>query len=183
MDNASNNRTFLTELGKLLAERDIDFEPDDRFISCFAHVINICCQHVIKDATNIDLADTGNDAIANLPDLPQSRHYEDIIKRDPIARARNIVRTICSSGLCRDPFSSIIKDGNAKQWFVHGDPPKVFKVPELELLRDVKTRWDSVYHMLRRLHQLQPVRPLLSAQILPQVDLLPGYQLLLRVTR
>jgi hypothetical protein len=33
----------------------------------------------------------------------------------------------------------------------------VVQVPELQPLRDVKTRWDSVYLMLRRLRQLRPV--------------------------
>jgi hypothetical protein len=33
----------------------------------------------------------------------------------------------------------------------------VVQVPELQPLRDVKTRWDSVYMMLQRLRQLRPV--------------------------
>jgi hypothetical protein len=31
------------------------------------------------------------------------------------------------------------------------------EVPEVQLLRDVKTRWDSVYHMLTRLIDLRQV--------------------------
>jgi hypothetical protein len=33
----------------------------------------------------------------------------------------------------------------------------VVQVPMLQPLRDVKTRWDSVYMMVRRLRALQPV--------------------------
>ena len=50
--------------------------------------------------------------------------------------------------------------GNNKQWFTTTDEagnsiPDT--LPCLELLRDVKTRWDSVYLMLHRLRELRQV--------------------------
>ncbi|KIK21590.1 hypothetical protein PISMIDRAFT_103932 [Pisolithus microcarpus 441] len=40
--------------------------------------------------------------------------------------------------------------GNANQWFTE-DPTEV---PTVELLCDVKTRWDSAYFMINRMHAL-----------------------------
>jgi hypothetical protein len=56
-----------------------------------------------------------------------------------------------SSGQRRDSFEQLIRDGNNNGWF--GET-----VEQLQLLRDVKTRWDSVYFMLRRLRELRLVR-------------------------
>jgi hypothetical protein len=57
----------------------------------------------------------------------------------------------------RDAFDDLITNGNAKGWFRQGQPPRVVQVPHLQLLRDVQTRWDSVYHMLKRLRIMRPV--------------------------
>jgi hypothetical protein len=40
---------------------------------------------------------------------------------------------------------------------VAGNPPTTIKVKQLQLLWDVCTRWDSVYHMISRLHAMRPV--------------------------
>jgi hypothetical protein len=140
---------MLSELGVLLAAQNIDFDPIDRRIMCFPHVINICCQHVISTFTNVELSESTEEFSADeVPDRPQLQTFEQAVSRDPIALGRNIVRTFRSSGQRRDSFMEAIRDGNAKGYF---------KVKELQLLRDVKTRWDSVYLMLQRLRELQPV--------------------------
>lgn len=82
------------------------------------------------------------------------------IKRDPLRRARRIIRLLRSSDQRRDGFQKHIQDGNREGWFFgrdkDGDRCQV-TVKELQPLRDVKTRWDSVYHMLGRLRALRPV--------------------------
>ena len=158
LDNAANNGTFMVELGILLRARDIDFDHEDRRIMCFPHVVNICCQHVIAEFTNIELAD----AVEQTPQLPApnsatQQSFEDAVTRDPIAVGRNIVRSLRSSGQRRDNFDEIVKDGNDKGWFLVGVPPQVVKLRPLQLLRDVKTRWDSVYFMIKRLREMRPV--------------------------
>jgi hypothetical protein len=94
---------------------------------------------------------------------PQSLHmarkgpqtYEDALKNDPISLCRNVIRAIWASGQRRDDFDDMIENGNAKGWFViDGD---VVEVPHLQLLRDVKTRWDSIFLMIKRFIELQPV--------------------------
>jgi hypothetical protein len=61
----------------------------------------------------------------------------------------------------KEGLRKTITQGNESNKFIGKDDkgkPVVVKVPELELLRDVKTRWDSVYMMLERLRQLRLVR-------------------------
>src|SRR6202451_4503075 len=55
LDNTANNGTFAQELGRLLRQRDIEFDHLDRQIMCFTHIINICCQHILAKFTNVNL--------------------------------------------------------------------------------------------------------------------------------
>jgi hypothetical protein len=153
LDNASNNGTFMEEMEHLLHLRDIDFDHLDRRIMCFLHIINICCQHILSEFTNVNLVDTTG--VAELPSSANEQSYKEAVGSDPIARGRNIVRVLRGSGQRRDRFNEVIDDGNAKEWFVVGN--QVVMLPRLQLLRDVRTRWDSVYFMIRRLRQMRPV--------------------------
>jgi hypothetical protein len=100
-----------------------------------------------------------------LEDLPENwepptlkhakQSYTDAVTCDPIALGCAVVRAIRASGSRREAFDDVIKDGNAKKWFKDGK--KILKVESLQLLRDVCTRWDSVYYMLNRLCELRPV--------------------------
>jgi hypothetical protein len=72
------------------------------------------------------------------------------LKRDPIKRARRIVRIVRSSDQRKQAFKKVINTGNHSGWFRSHDN-EVIELPDLELLRDVKTRWDSVYCMIERL--------------------------------
>lgn len=159
----------MKELETLLRLRDIDFDYTDRRIMCFPHVINICCQHVINEFTNLDLIDAPEPEELP-PALVGTQSYDDAVRRDPIARGRNIVRVLRTSGQRRDTFADLIIDGNAKGWFRAGIPPVVIKLPPLQLLRDVRTRWDTVFFMIRRLRELRPV----SNNITPSNDSQPA---------
>jgi len=57
----------------------------------------------------------------------------------------------------REAFDEVVRDGNRKGWFKAGQPPKAVLLKELQLLRDVRTQWDSVYLMLNRLREMRPV--------------------------
>jgi hypothetical protein len=159
MDNGSNNGTLMEELGVLLRALNIDFDHLDRRIMCFPHVVNICCQHVICEFTNIQLAETAEDFVAALPaDLPQLQSYQDAVDRDPVALGRNVVRVMRASGQRREALRDVINDGNLKGWFrAEGHHSEVIQLRSVELLRDVKTRWDSIYFMIKRLREMRPV--------------------------
>ena len=74
--------------------------------------------------------------------------------------ARRVVQFLRSSDQRREGLRKFIEDGNSRGWFTGKDDDGkriVLHIPQLELLRDVKMRWDSVYMMLERLRQLRPV--------------------------
>lgn len=121
---------------------------------CFPHVVNICVQHVLtafEDPTIIDA----------VPEVG-FEEWKRAVRAKPVARLRAMIRALRASGKRREAFYEGIRSGNANSEFV--DPEarergecRVVQVPELALLRDVDTRWDSVYHMIARAHTLRPV--------------------------
>jgi hypothetical protein len=147
MDNASNNETMMQALEAILAKREIKFDANDRRIMCFAHVINLCSGRVVRGATNNEVVDKDGSSSSD----------DDTVAPNPIARARAAVRAIRGSGKRRSAFEGVIKNGNASGWFKRGPSSEVVQLKQLQLLRDVRTRWDSVYQMLHRLREMREV--------------------------
>jgi hypothetical protein len=148
----------MEELAKLLQSRDIDFDPLDRWIMCFPHIINICVQHVITNFTNIELAKAATEFVSALPlGLPDRQTFEEAVQQDPVALGHNIVWVLRNLGQRRDLFDDIVQDGNDKEWFQVGDPPVTVELPLVQLLRNIITRWDTVYYMIRCLREMCPV--------------------------
>jgi len=82
------------------------------------------------------------------------------IKRDPLKCTWKLVKFLHSSDQRKDALHDHITIGNESNWFIRQDDKGkciVLKVPQLELLKDVKMRWDLVYLMLERFWQLRPV--------------------------
>ena len=161
MDNASSNDTMMKELERLLLRREIPsgFDAQDRKIMCYSHVVDLSSGRVID---NVSKVNTGDAYDWNAHQPLRKVTYTDAIARDTIAHARAVVRVIRGSGMRRDAFDDVIKNGNSKGWFKGGQPPMTIQVPRLQLLRDVRTRWDSEFYMLNRLHELHPVHLLAS---------------------
>jgi hypothetical protein len=180
-----------------LAEREmsvkVDIDPKKHRVRCYAHIINICCSHIIASTTMVskrylselkisidsdrvfrdDSEDESDDDIdlggeiaelkldsAFIVDNSKLRKWFAGIKRDPLGRARRMVRFLRASDQRKQGLRDMIKTGNLNGYFFHkNDEGKniAVEVEELELLRDVKTRWDSVYLMVKRLRELRPV--------------------------
>jgi hypothetical protein len=110
----------------------------------------------VAEFTDVSLLEEAAKFTATQPHgSPDEQTFEEAVKRDPIALARVVVRAIRASGQRREHFSRIIVDGNTNNYFVVGDG--VVKVPSLQLLRDVKTRRDSICYMIQRLRIMRPV--------------------------
>lgn len=164
LDNASNNGTMLQELAELLQERDIDFDAVDRKIMCYGHVVDLSTGRVIDALTKKRTNDNEDWSGPPLPSSHDEQTYNEAVARDPVALARTVVRVIRASGTRRDAFDELIETGNTKGYFKAGQPPQAVQLKKLQLLRDVRTRWDSVYYMLSRLRELRPVRHFICYQ-------------------
>jgi hypothetical protein len=164
LDGASNNDTMLTHLKNLLDERGIPtrFDPIDNRVRCYAHTIDLGCKAVV----------------GNWPDDAEVEGYNHNQIRNPVALALEVVRTIRGSGLRREAFREVIDNGNKNKWFKKDG--QVVQVRQLQLLRYVRTRWDSCFHMLNRLRELRPVSCYLGAISSSTTNFHTGGRLLLR---
>ena len=91
---------------------------------------------------------------------PELEEWFTCIKCNPLKRACRVIRLLRSSDQRKERFREFIQVGNERKWFTQmdGNGKRVtVEVPNLQPLRDVKTRWDLVYMMLERLRALQPV--------------------------
>jgi hypothetical protein len=113
---------------------------------------------MMASITNIDLADTTVEFVVRILSTdPDKQTFEEAVKWDPIALGCAVVWLICASGQCHQNFDDTIKDRNDKHWFGVDDDGEWVVMPFLQLLQDVKTRWDSVYGMISCLQEMRPV--------------------------
>ena len=165
MDNLNTNDAMMRKIAELLEDREISFNAKDSRIMCFPHIINIAVQHVLAKMTSApvdsDADSEGNDSTdSDNQDLSADQRgrgqtFESACAEDPIGRCRRLVVKLRSSGQRRDDFNNWVKTGNEKNWFkIKG---QVVKLPHKELLRDVPTRWDSTYQMIKRCVEMRPV--------------------------
>ena len=102
------------------------------------------------------LANDDAEFVASLPPRdPDRQTFKEAHMRDPVVLCCGSVCAIRASGKQRDLFNEVIQDGNAKGWFKQGD--KAILVQRLQLLHDVRTRWDSLYQMIHRFREMRPV--------------------------
>jgi hypothetical protein len=139
----------MTHLSILLKSCSINFDPQDRQVICYAHCIDLASKAAIGTLPNEDTLQ--DDDIDD----------EDVLHHHPITLACAVVRAIRGSNLCREEFNEVITQGNSKRRFksVNGE---VITVRPLQLLRGVRTCWDSCYRMLERLQGLRPVCAVLN---------------------
>jgi len=143
MDGASSNTTMMQAMEAHLTPCQIDYDAADNHIICIEHNTTNTTGCMIAKASTTEYSD-------NFDDFADPIDSQDGV-HDDIALVCNIVHSIRASGQHLDCFNDTIKLGNERMWF--GD----VKVPELQLLHDVKTQWGSVYAMLKRFRMLRLV--------------------------
>lgn len=134
-------------LETILRDRNIAFDAVNCRVMCFAHIIDLSSGQIMRSVGNTNDSDGDNSSFSD----------DESAVSGPIARGRSVVRVIRGSGMRRDAFDEVIMNGNERGWFKSGQPPVIVKIKSLQLLRDVRTRWDSVYLMLNRLREMRPV--------------------------
>jgi hypothetical protein len=186
---AANNDAFLRSLGdiykRLPPNLAVSFDFKDCRIQCFPHVINTCVKHTLKAlSSGVDAVtqaderdgegdsdegsdedkggdedsdeDEGGDEGTNI-----DTGLEDWSHGDLLNKARGLIRKIRSSGQRSERFTNVIKGGNQYGWWKDAQGSAMTIEPK-QLLRDVKTRWDSTYQMLTRLREFRQVSLLSS---------------------
>jgi hypothetical protein len=148
MDNANVNNSIAKNLQIELVKRDIPFVAKERCIMCMPHVVSICSQCMVKSASTTQYSD----------DQDEYDSAVDIIGdcRDVIALTCKTVRAIRASGQRIEKFMDEIRYLNEKG-LVRDIRGEKLHIPELQLLRDVQMRWDSVWSMINRFITLRPV--------------------------
>lgn len=132
---------------------------------CFPHTINIAVQHILSKMSSVaapvnDDDDPEDETGARNTDEGRGfgQTFEGACAQDPIARLRKMVVTIRSSGQRRNAFMKWIETGNKSGLFVLQNKP--VQIEPRQLLRDVRTRWDSTYQMIKRCIEMRLVSSL-----------------------
>ena len=163
LDNASNNNTAMQKFTGLLKSHGItsDFDANDCRIMCLPHILNICSKHVVEKYMSADFLSVPSGAWVDLHGAAINKSlYVNAVKKDPIKHGRDIVRAVRASSLhCQAYQTTIIHSNAMKVWF--DEEGERTELPLLELLRDVKSCWDSIYFMINCLRVTQQVRALI----------------------
>ncbi|KIJ18794.1 hypothetical protein PAXINDRAFT_70562 [Paxillus involutus ATCC 200175] len=85
LDNARNNDAAMRELSQLLKAWGITFDPMDRHIMCFPHILNICSGHVTGEYTYANFASISGAWVDALDNVIDKDAYMEALQRDPIA--------------------------------------------------------------------------------------------------
>ena len=148
---------------------DVEFNSIKHRIRCFAHILNICSSHV---AALFSDNESFVKLIAGLDD-PKAQQWSKGLKGNPLERARRLVCFLRSSGQHKRSLQEYIQTGNKNKLFSledDGGTHVTVELPQLELVRDVETRWDSTYLMLDRLRALRPVSCLINGGWISEID-------------
>lgn len=179
-DNASVNG----KVGRLISrESDVDFE-EDQLLGCCAHVINLAAKEGLKllGAESEELETPVPTSLMDLVDPPDNR---SVSLKTIYARIHGLATYVRKTPQRSEAFASIVhllrtSDGDegddeedpalqdeARQLFDYEEPVNIDEQAPNEsqssksanradrLTLDVKTRWNSSYHMLKRVLRLR----------------------------
>ena len=140
LDNASNNNTFLKELGSICEKKNINFNHEKNRVRCLAHIINLAVQENLKHVKTGE-AEEENVILSELSEKSKNNNM------GVISKLRKLIVKIRSLPQKREKFSRHCTDCN-----INNDDQK-----SLNLILDVRTRWNSTFLMLNRALKLREV--------------------------
>lgn len=145
LDNAASNTTFISELKTLLQESDISFNTDDQHFRCFAHILNLGVQDILKllqhDADQSQ--ESSEDSDSECSDDESTIH-------SPVLKLRLCIRKIRKSEQLTNKLKSSCEATNTR-----------FFKPTL----DVRTRWNSTFDMIQTSLELRLALDVLTANV------------------
>jgi hypothetical protein len=130
------------------------FRLISHFHSCFAHVLNLAVQDALKTLPFPDefsLSDIDDDNFrTKMAALERDPAYLMALETDIVARVSTLVGDLRSSGQRREALRQSITDYNRNN-------PVETRIPVLQLMRQMPTRWSSTFLMIDRWLHLTPV--------------------------
>lgn len=138
-DNAGNMDTMFEELETLFAELGITFDSKNFRVRCFAHILNLACQAMIRSI--------GDGNPSEYPSDCESDDEEDIAKAKQKPKTLPVVAKM-RKGVVAIRDSPQRREILARQCVAAKIQPKV-------VLRDVRTRWNSTHTMMVRAQELK----------------------------
>ncbi|TFK58402.1 hypothetical protein BDN72DRAFT_873178 [Pluteus cervinus] len=136
----------------------LHFNHKENRIRCFPHVVNISVKTGLKYLTKAMVGEDDADFVSpedvqeddeQVPHDDADIDYLEVLEDDIIAMIRKLVNSIRASDQRREALAEAIRSGNEANEY---DPP----IREVSLLRDVDTRWSSIYLMIDRFLELYP---------------------------
>ena len=142
-DNATNNDSALAELGKMLEERRIVFNPETSWIRCFAHVINLVVKGFLWGS---DWEAFETNTAYNTDISKEGEPLQSWRKKGPMGKLHNIGIWILRTPQRRDRFAPKVR-------LVRG---REYTGPLIPLVGNV-TRWSSDADALKRAFDLRDI--------------------------
>ena len=140
LDNAGNNDTALEHIGQHLKELDIIFDPIERRLRCFGHVINL----VVKSFLWGSDAEVFEAQISTYQDLQHEiAELEAWRCKAPLGKLHNVITWISRSPQRRDCFQAEVRKSLGPN------------TKAVSLIRSNTTRWGSDYDSLIRALELR----------------------------